>query len=95
MVTLMKRWALGLNLNWVKQRTLARFDFQDYSTFTGHLSMFYASPWYDFDIGLHVGRYLAGDRGFTFEARRTFDNGFSGAFFTRTNVPKRVSARQL
>ncbi len=34
-----------------------------------------------------MGRYLAGDRGYTIEARRTFDHGFSiGAFFTRTNV---------
>ena len=39
--------------------------------------MFYASPWYDFDVGIHVGRYLAGDSGLTFETRRTFDNGFS------------------
>ena len=86
----MKRWALSLNLNWVKQRDFSKdFNFQDYSTFSGHLSIFYASPWYDFDFGIHVGRYLAGDRGFTFETRRTFDNGFSiGAFFTRTNVSK-------
>jgi hypothetical protein len=84
----MKRWALGLNVNWVKQRDFAKdFNFQDYSTLTGHLSIFYASPWHNFDFGIHVGRYLAGDRGFTFESRRTFDNGFSiGAFFTRTNV---------
>ena len=86
----MRRWALGLNLNWVKQRDFAKdFTFQDYSTVTGHLSMFYASPWYDFDVGIHVGKYLAGDRGFTLETRRTFDNGFSiGAFFTRTDVSK-------
>ena len=38
-------------------------------------------------MAVHVGRYLAKDRGYTFEARRTFDSGFSlGAFFTRTNV---------
>ena len=86
----MKRWGLGLNLNWVKQRDFAKdLNFQSYSTFTGHMSMFYATPWYDFDVGVHVGRYLAGDQGFTVETRRTFDNGFSiGAFFTRTNVSK-------
>ena len=88
----MKRWALGLNVNWVKQRDFAKnFNFQDYSILTGHLSIFYASPWHNFDFGIHVGRYLAGDRGFTFETRRTFDNGFSiGAFFTRTNVSAKV-----
>merc|ERR1712185_897466 len=54
---------------------------------TGHLNLYYAMPIYDIDLALHVGRYLAGDRGYTFEARRTFSNGFSlGGFFTRTNV---------
>jgi len=85
------RWAIGGNLNWVQQRDYnKRFSFRDYEVVTGHISAFYASPWYNLDFGVHVGRYLAKDRGFTFEARRTFDNGFSiGAFFTRTNVSAR------
>jgi hypothetical protein len=83
-----ERWAIGANLNWVRQRGYEKdFSFQEYQVATGHLSLFYASPWYDLDFGLHAGRYLAGDRGLTYEARRTFDNGFAiGAFFTRTNV---------
>lgn len=83
-----ERWALGANLNWAQQRDYdKRFSFRDYDVVTGHVSVFYASPWYNVDLGLHVGRFLAKDRGYTFEARRTFDNGFSiGAFFTRTNV---------
>ena len=82
------RWALGGNLNWVKQRSYNKnFSFRSYNVVTGHLSAFYASPWNNLDFALHMGRYLAGDRGLTVEARRTFDNGFSiGAFFTRTNV---------
>ena len=82
------RWALGANINWVKQRGYdKRFAFQDYEVVTGHISAFYASPWYNLDFGLHIGRYLAEDLGVTYEARRTFDNGFSiGAFFTRTNI---------
>ena len=82
------RWALGANLNWVKQRDFdKRFSFRDYQAFTGHTSVYYASPWFDLDFGLHVGQYLAKDLGYTFETRRTFDNGFSiGGFFTRTNV---------
>ena len=82
------RWALGANLNWVKQRGYQKdLSFLDYETVTGHVSAFYASPWFNFDFGIHAGQYLAGDRGLTYEVRRTFDNGFSmGAFFTRTNV---------
>jgi len=82
------RWAFGGNLNWVQQRDYdKRFSFQDYDVMTGHVSAFYASPWYNLDFGLHIGQFLAKDQGYTFEARRSFDNGFSiGAFFTRTNV---------
>ena len=82
------RLALGANFNRVQQRDYdKRFGFQDYKVTTGHASIFYALPWYNVDLGLHVGRYLAKDKGYTFEARRTFDNGFSiGAFVTRTNV---------
>ena len=82
------RWAFGGNLNWVQQRNYdKRFSFQDYDVMTGHVSAFYASPWFNLDFGLHIGQFLAKDQGYTFEARRSFDNGFSiGAFFTRTNV---------
>ena len=82
------RWAFGGNLNWVRQREYdKRFSFRDYNVTTGHVSAFYASPWFNLDFGLHVGQFLAKDRGYTFETRRTFDNGFSiGAFITRTNV---------
>ena len=84
----MQRWALGLNVNAVKQRGFERdFDFRDYETVTAFASAYYASPFYDVDMAVHVGRYLAQDVGYTFEARRTFDSGFSiGGFFTRTNV---------
>jgi hypothetical protein len=84
----MQRWALGVNVNAVKQRGFERdFDFRDYETVTAFASVYYASPFYDVDMAVHVGRYLAQDVGYTFEARRTFDSGFSiGGFFTRTNV---------
>jgi hypothetical protein len=37
---------------------------------------------------LHVGRYLAGDYGATFQVTRRFDNGIEiGAYATLTNVP--------
>ena len=83
-----QRWALGLNLNAVKQREFERnFKFRDYETITAHVSAYYASPFYNIDMAVHIGRYLAEDRGYTFEARRTFDSGFSlGGFFSRTDV---------
>jgi hypothetical protein len=83
-----QRWALGLAVNAVKQREFERnFKFRDYETVTAHVSAYYASPFYNVDLAVHIGRYLAEDRGYTFEARRTFDSGFSlGGFFTRTNV---------
>jgi hypothetical protein len=84
----MQRWALGLSVNAVKQRGFERdFKFRDYETVTAFASAYYASPFFDVDMAVHVGRYLAQDVGYTFEARRTFDSGFSiGGFFTRTNV---------
>ena len=83
-----QRWAFGLSVNAVRQREFERnLKFREYETVIGHLSAYYASPFYDIDMALHVGRYLAEDRGYTLEVRRTFDSGFSiGGFFTRTNV---------
>jgi len=82
------RWAVGASLSWARQRGYERnFDHLDYDVVTGFLSLYYATPFYDFDIAIHAGRYLAGDKGFTLEAKRSFDNGFEiGAFFTKTNV---------
>ena len=84
-----QRWAIGATLNGLQQRGFAKnFELLDYSTITGFVSLYYASPWYNVDVAIHAGRYLAKDRGATLEARRTFDNGFSiGGFFTRTDVP--------
>lgn len=86
------RVGVGIAVNGVQQRDYYRgFGRKDYSTNTGFLSLYYGSPFYDFDFAIHLGRYLARDTGITYEARRTFDNGFQiGAFFTRTNVPARL-----
>ena len=86
------RLALGATINKVRKRGFKRnFDLLDYKTTTGFLSLFYASPFYNYDFALHLGRYLAKDRGATIEMRRTFDNGFVvGAFATFTNVSAAV-----
>lgn len=83
------RFAVGADLYEVWQRGFDRlFDFQNYHVLTGHVSVYYRSPWYGLDLAVHVGRYLAGDRGATFEISREFPTGIQvGAYATLTNVP--------
>ena len=87
-----QRWALGADLYQLRQRAYDRlFGLNPYETVTGHVSLYYASPWYGLNFAAHVGRYLAGDRGFTMEVTRRFDSGVEiGTFFTKTNVPAAV-----
>src|SRR6202041_2798250 len=62
-------------------------DLQNYRVVTGHVSLYWASPWYDINFEVRAGQYLAGDRGISFIATRRFSTGVEiGAFFTRTNV---------
>ena len=83
------RLAYGLSANWVQQRDYDRsFKHLDYTTTTAFASVYWATPFYNYDVALHVGQYLAKDKGATFEVRRTFDNGWMvGAWATLTNVP--------
>ena len=83
-----QRWALGLDGYQVWQRSYDRlFGIGSYRVFTGHASLYYASPIYDLNFALRVGQYLAGDRGFTLEITRRFETGIEiGAFMTKTNV---------
>ena len=82
------RWAVGVHLNHVRQREFKQqFGFRDYQVTTGHLGLYYQFPFLDLEGSVHVGRYLAGDRGATFRLVRRFKSGVVvGAFFTRTNV---------
>ncbi len=82
------RLAFSLSANWVKQRDYAKtFDHLDYQTTTAFVSAFWATPFYQYDAAVHVGRYLAKDVGATFELRRTFDNGWMvGLWATLTDV---------
>lgn len=82
------RLAVGGTINKVFKRDFERdFKLLDYKTTTGFLSLYYASPFYNYDFAIHIGKYLARDTGATIEMRRTFDSGFSvGAFATFTNV---------
>ena len=82
------RLAVGATVNALRQRGFEKnFELLEYKTVTGYLSLYYASPFYNLDAAVHAGRYLGKDTGYTLEARRTFDSGFSlGGFVTRTNV---------
>jgi hypothetical protein len=83
-----QRWALGVDGYQVWQRDFDRlFGLQSYRVATGHVSLYYASPWYDINFRLSAGRYLAGDTGLTVQLTRRFDTGVEiGLFFTKTNV---------
>jgi hypothetical protein len=83
------RVALGMSLAYVKQRGFKRdFELLDYEVMTGFVSAYWATPWYNYDVAVHAGRYLAKDVGGTVELRRTFRNGWQvGVFTSLTDVP--------
>jgi len=83
------RLAIGIDAYEVQQRGFDRlFDMRHYRVFTGHVSAYYQSPFYDLNFAVHAGRYLARDYGATFEVTREFSTGVEiGAFATFTNVP--------
>ena len=82
------RLAYGVSANWVRKRAYDKsFKHLDYQTTTGFASVYWASPFYNFDVAVHAGKYLAKDTGATLEIRRTFSNGWMvGLWATRTDV---------
>lgn len=84
-----ERWALGADVYQVWQRDFNRlFGLRDYHVVTGHVTLYYESPWYGLNLQLHGGRYLAGDWGGTIQISRVFSTGIEiGAFATFTDVP--------
>jgi len=82
------RYAVGVDVNWVKQRAFnQRFGFRDYQVVTGHVNAYYDLPFQGMRLTIHAGRYLARDRGVTFDLSREFKSGVRvGGFFTLTNV---------
>jgi Exopolysaccharide biosynthesis protein YbjH len=84
-----ERFAIGADLYQVWKRDFDRlFGVQDYHVMTGHVTLYYQSPWYGLNFNVHAGRFLAGDYGATIEVVRRFSTGVEiGAFATFTNVP--------
>lgn len=85
-----ERWALGADLNVVRQRDFRQdFGFRDYRVATGHVTGYFDTRMHGIWAKLQVGRYLAGDQGATLELSRQFRNGVTmGAYATLTNVSR-------
>jgi membrane-associated phospholipid phosphatase len=85
-------FAFGVDINQVRQRTFEQdFDLRDYRVTTGHGTLYWDTRWQGVQVQLSAGQYLAGDRGATLAASRTFRNGVTvGAFATKTDVPKEI-----
>ncbi|MEI7247111.1 YjbH domain-containing protein [Pectobacterium carotovorum] len=84
-----KSWALGLDVNYAKQRDWNDImRMADYDVVTGHLTAYWELPFVEGAVAkVSVGRYLAGDKGVTLDLSRRFDSGIiAGAFATKTNV---------
>jgi len=82
-----KRWALGIDAYYVKQREFdQKFSFRDYETFTGFLSYYQDIPFYDMRLKVSTGKFLAKDMGTIIDISRRFKNGARvGGFAALTN----------
>jgi len=84
-----RNWAIGADLNLVRQRDWENtLQLADYQIATGHVTTYWQPAFLDkVTAQISVGRYLAGDYGATFNFAKTFDSGISAGFFaTFTNV---------
>ncbi len=82
-------WAVGLDGNYVKQRDWDNMmQFADYKVATGNLTGYWQPQFIDgLLVKASVGRYLAKDKGVTFDVSRRFESGVTaGVFATFTNV---------
>ncbi len=84
-----ERWAIGTDINWVKQRGYDQdFSFRGYHVVTGHVTGYLdLGGDHDITVALSAGRFLAGDWGATLDVSREFRNGVRmGAYATKTNI---------
>lgn len=83
-----KNYAFGFDIFDVKKRGY-EYDFStlDYQVTTGHVNFFHYFDPLKLTSHISYGKYLAGDKGFTFDFSRRFKNGTTfGAFFSLTDV---------
>ncbi|CDF82546.1 YjbH domain-containing protein [Pseudomonas sp. QL9] len=85
-----ERWALGTDLNYVRQRDFDQgFGLRDYKVLTGHVTGYLKTDFQDVLAAVSVGRYLARDWGTTLDLSREFSNGVRfGGWVTLTTASK-------
>ena len=67
------------------------FNFLDYKNNLFRINAFVKDPRLKMIFKISIGEYLAGDKGYTFEVKRRFDNGVEfSTFFSKTDVPERL-----
>jgi len=70
------RWALGVDLYWVKQREFdQKFSFLDYETVTGFVNFYYDLPFYNLRFKASAGKFLGKDTGIDIDVSRRFKTG--------------------
>lgn len=82
--------SVGVDLNWVKQRSFEDdFSLRDYDTITGHASVYYQlDEWLeDTQLSVNIGEFLAKDKGVQVDFAKRFDSGVVvGAYAAFTDV---------
>lgn len=84
-----KNYAIGLDINAVKQRSFeSHLGFRDYETITGHVTGYWKPEFLpDSLLKISAGRFLAKDNGVQVGFEHKFDSGMIvGAFAAKTNV---------
>ncbi len=82
-------WAVGVDLNWVKQRDYeSHTGFLDYDTFTGHITGYYEPSFLPNTlIKAAYGKFLAQDNGLQLNVEHKFKSGvLVGAYAAKTNI---------
>jgi hypothetical protein len=81
-------FAFGLDVNYAKKREPGvTLGLRNYSTVTGHATLYYRPLGQSFGGSIAVGRYLAKDVGATLRAYHQFENGAQiGGWATKTDV---------
>ena len=83
------RWGIGLEAEWARKRDVEDdFKFQDATNYqTAYVNLYYKLwPALGVDVGLKLGRFLAGDWGGRLDVSRTFRHFSIGAWYTVTDT---------